>query len=104
MWRIDCSIWWSYRDPEYTPTVLVNAEHVLPFFTTPNEEYAFWLVKEHCGISRELASKRLHAIKGAARLGGADNVFFDRSGGVYHPWTLEYIGSLTLGGARRKVS
>ncbi|MGK7891463.1 MAG: hypothetical protein AB4042_19205, partial [Leptolyngbyaceae cyanobacterium] len=53
-----------------------------------------------CGISRELTSKRLHQLKAIHGLGGADNVTFDFSGGVYNSVTGELLGSLTAGGAK----
>lgn len=53
------------------------------------------------GIDRPLASERLHDIKQASGLGGADNVLFDLTGGVYDPVTRELLGSLTQGGAKR---
>jgi hypothetical protein len=36
-------------------------------------------------------------------LGGADNVVFDFSGGVYNSLTNEFLGSLTTGGAKEKA-
>lgn len=65
-------------------------------------------LSEHCGISRELASKRLHEIKADYGLGGADNVVFGWSGDVYieakeSKKKLELIGSLTFGGKKEKA-
>ncbi|MBO0805091.1 MAG: hypothetical protein J2P25_18700 [Nocardiopsaceae bacterium] len=66
--------------------------------TTSNVKYMFQRLQQYNGISPETASARLHAIKAAFGLGGADNVTFDLSGGVYSP-SGEYLGSLTQGGA-----
>lgn len=50
------------------------------------------------GVDRCAASERLHAIKQAVGLGPADNVLFDRTGGVFDPRTRELLGSLTQKG------
>lgn len=55
-------------------------------------------LEEHQRISRHLASVRLHEIKHREGRHGADNVLFDRTGGVFDPETLELLGSLTAGG------
>jgi hypothetical protein len=62
---------------------------------------AFARLKRFHGIDEELASERLHAIK--KRLGYApnDNVILDFTGNVYDPHTLDWIGSLTEGGAKQ---
>jgi len=52
------------------------------------------------GIDSTLASERLHQIKAIEGLGPADNVLIDMTGNVYHSVTLEWLGSLTEGGAR----
>jgi hypothetical protein len=67
---------------------------------TTKASTAFAHVARFNGIPRWLASDRLHAIKRAAGLGGADNVLFDFSGGIWHSETREWLGSLTEGGAR----
>jgi len=59
----------------------------------------FRRLQQFNGIDPILASERLHQIKHAAGLGPAENVVFDLSGGVYDPYTLEFLGSLTEGGA-----
>jgi hypothetical protein len=56
-------------------------------------------LERYHGIRPELAGERLHEIKAKSGYGAADNVIFDLSGGVYDPNTLEWIGSLTEGGA-----
>jgi hypothetical protein len=53
------------------------------------------------GIDSTLASERLHAIKTSAGRGGAADVIFDKTGGVYDPVSRELLGSLTEGGAKR---
>jgi len=57
-------------------------------------------LKKYNGIDPKLASKRLHQIKKANNLGGADNVIFTKSGDIYSQKTKELIGSLTEGGAK----
>lgn len=73
------------------------------FSTTHDFEYAAGLLQKYCGISRELASKRLHILKEEVGKGGDDNVRFDRSGNVFDPETGDLLGSLTLGGAKEKA-
>lgn len=68
--------------------------------STTNAQEVFRRLQKFNGISPELASDRLHAIKSAMGFGGADNVLFDLSGGVYHPTTRLFLGSLTEGGAK----
>ena len=70
-------------------------------FTTNNVDTAFGLLEKNNGINRNLASERLHKIKLENGFGGADNVVFDASGGVYNPTTGEFLGSLTQGGAKK---
>lgn len=67
---------------------------------TTNVRFVFERLREYNGISPELASQRLHSIKQAAGFGGAHNVIFDYSGGVYDPRTLQFLGTLTEGGAK----
>jgi len=57
---------------------------------------------KYCGVSRQLASRRLHIIKQKNGLGGADNVIFDHSGGVYNSVTGELYDYLTTGGGDKK--
>ena len=73
------------------------------FRTTEDFNVIAKRLSKHCGISRELSSKRLHQIKTCHGLGGADNVIFDFSGGVYHRITTELLGSLTIGGKKEKA-
>lgn len=68
--------------------------------TTTNAENVFSRLGENHGINRDLASNRLHEIKHATGRGGADNVIFDLSGGVYDEAGY-FLGSLTEGGAKR---
>ncbi len=75
--------------------------------TLPSNARTFQKVKDaskqledYHGIDPILASERLHQIKTIERLGPADNVLIDMTGNVYHPVTLEWLGSLTEGGAR----
>jgi hypothetical protein len=65
-----------------------------------NVEEVYQRLEKYNGISRQVASERLHAIKKAAGRGPDDNVLFDKSGGVYDPRTREWLGSLTEGGAK----
>lgn len=73
------------------------------FRTTTNFEAISSHLNKFCGISRELSSKRLHSLKAIHGLGGADNVTFDFSGGVYNSITGELLGSLTAGSAKEKA-
>ncbi|AFY60198.1 hypothetical protein [Synechococcus sp. PCC 6312] len=73
------------------------------FRTTTSFEAIVSHLNKFCGISRDLTSKRLHTIKTIHGLGGADNVTFDFSGGVYNSTTGELLGSLTAGGAKEKA-
>lgn len=73
------------------------------FSLTPDFDEIVAHLARHCGISRELASERLHAIKRAFNRGGAENVMFGYSGDVFDPTTGELLGSLTLGGARQNA-
>ena len=66
-------------------------------FTT-SENFIFGRLQKYHGISPEIASERLHAIKEAAGRGGAANVAFDLTGNVYDPDSGEWLGSLTQGG------
>ena len=73
------------------------------FRTTTNFEAIAIHLNKFCGISRELSSKRLHRLKEIYSLGGADNVIFDFSGGVYNSITEELLGSLTAGSSKEKA-
>jgi hypothetical protein len=70
-----------------------------PFRTTTKFEVVAAHLQQFHGISRKLASKRLHKFKEINGLLGDDNVIFDYSGGLYHPHSLESMGTLTTGGA-----
>jgi hypothetical protein len=54
------------------------------------------------GIAPALASERLHIIKEKLGYKADDNVIFDFTGNVFDPRTLELLGSMTEGGAKRK--
>jgi hypothetical protein len=73
------------------------------FRTTTNFDAIASHLERFCGIHRKLSSKRLHALKALHGLGGADNVTFDFSGGVYNSSTGTLLGSLTAGGAREQA-
>jgi len=70
-------------------------------WSTKDKKQGFAHLKNKHGINPHLASDRLHAIKKASGRGPADNVLFDRTGGVYDPVTRGWLGSLTQGGGRR---
>ena len=76
-----------------------------PFRTTKNFEAAAAHISKYCKISVQLASKRLHDLKAFRGIAGNHNVIFDLSGGVYIEVgkRLEYVGSLTTGGAKESV-
>jgi len=50
-----------------------------------------------------MATFKFRIIKTTHGLGGADNVTFDFSGGVYNSITGELLDSLTAGGAKEKA-
>lgn len=52
------------------------------------------------GIRQTLASDRLHEIKSKLGYTADTNLVFDFTGNVYDPGTLEWVGSLTEGGAK----
>lgn len=54
------------------------------------------------GIDENLASERLHRFKQQFGVSGDTEMVFDYTGGVFHPVSGEYLGSLTEGGARSK--
>ena len=56
------------------------------------------LSKYH-GIRTVVASERLHRLKERTGRGGADDLLFDLTGGVFDPITREWLGTLTDGGA-----
>ena len=68
---------------------------------TTNEQKVFEHLEDYHGIDTSLASDRLHDIKKNSGRGPNDNVFFDYTGNVYDPATLEWLGSLTEGGKKR---
>jgi hypothetical protein len=71
-----------------------------PFRTTRDFNAIADHLERFCGISRGLASRRLHEIKAFRGLGGADHVVFDFSGGIHLVigGKLEYVETLTAGG------
>jgi RHS repeat-associated protein len=82
---------------------LGNAGRLLPQNARifQNIRDAFSHLQRYHGIDPVTASERLHAIKAAWGLGPAENVLVDRTGGVWHSVTREFLGSLTEGGAKR---
>jgi hypothetical protein len=76
-----------------------------PFRTINSFDSIAYRLDLYCGISRELASKRLHNLKADYGLPGGQNVIFDLCGGVYVliGTDLEYLGSLTAGGAQERA-
>lgn len=62
-------------------------------------EQAFMHYEKFHGIKPTLASDRLHEIKHGMGYPANRSVVFDRTGNIYDPDTLEWIGSLTAGGA-----
>ncbi|MEW6197294.1 MAG: hypothetical protein AB1601_01330 [Planctomycetota bacterium] len=52
-------------------------------------------LERHCGVSRAQSGTRIHRIKQAWGLHGADECYFGLSGDVFHPYTGEHIGNLT---------
>lgn len=69
-----------------------------PRFTNDIED-VYKRLKDFHKIDRDLASKRLHEIKDAARMGRNEDVLFDLTGNVYHPQTGDLLGSMTQGGS-----
>lgn len=67
----------------------------------PEIERMYAHLSDEHGISPELASERLHELKQKLGYAADDNIVFDRTGNAYDPVTLEWIGSLTAGGAKR---
>ena len=65
--------------------------------TTTDPLEAYRRLEKYHGVSAQVASERLHQIKRAAGLGGADSVTFDLTGNVYDQFGV-WIGSLTQGG------
>jgi hypothetical protein len=61
---------------------------------------AFARLERFHGIKPELASDRLHDIKSKLGYSANTNLVFDFTGNVYDPDTLEWVGSLTEGGAK----
>ncbi len=58
------------------------------------EQVAAHLAK-YSGISRARCRERIHQIKAAWGLGPADDCYFGLSGDVYHPYTGEFMNTLT---------
>ena len=65
-----------------------------PFTGANAQGDAFKHLAKYHGVSETQASDRLHKIKKAAGLGGADDVIFGRTGDVYNASTGEHIGNL----------
>lgn len=97
----------------YTPTRAWLAARLAPFYAaldrancggpdigrrTRDVAEVFRRLDQYHGIPEHLASERLHALKDALGLGGADNLLFDLTGNVFDPLTGEWLGSLTEGG------
>ena len=65
-------------------------------FTGPNAANdAFAHLEQYHGVNPDDASERLHYLKGAAGLGGADDAVIGMTGDVYNPYTGEWVGTLT---------
>jgi hypothetical protein len=79
-------------------------ENRLPFGAKrfgPSEIDAMYAqIEAHHGIKPELARKRLHELKDHYGHRGDENLVFDYTGNAYDPVTLEWLGSLTEGGAK----
>ena len=67
----------------------------------PSAKELYRRLEKFHGISPALAGDRLHALKGHFGRSADDNVLFDLTGNIYDPDTLEWLGSLTAGGAKR---
>jgi RHS repeat-associated protein len=70
------------------PTLPANAR------TTTNANEVFRRLDMFHGVPQDVASTRLHEIKHNVGRGGADNVLFDLTGGVWDSNTREFLGSL----------
>jgi hypothetical protein len=68
--------------------------------TQEGVELAFDHLQKYHGIGKHLASERLHSIKSHFGYSGNVNVLIDRTGNVYDPVSLEWLGMLTEGGAK----
>lgn len=94
---------WNKRFPGREPVVVKGALHDR---RSPSSVYCATfpsvVQKSYHGIDPVLASERLHNLKDKCGYGADDNVIFDFCGGVYDPETLDWIGSLTEGGAQRR--
>ena len=66
----------------------------------PSSKELYRRLERFHGIGAALASERLHAIKEHFGYRANDNVLFDLTGNIYDPDTLEWLGSLTEGGAK----
>jgi hypothetical protein len=66
-----------------------------------NGQAVFDHLADYHRIDRILASDRLHDIKEKSGRSPNANVVFDATGGVYDPFTFEWLGSLTEGGKRK---
>jgi hypothetical protein len=75
------------------------------FKTTKRFESVAQHLSKYHGISPALASNRLHALKEFRGLSGNIDVVFDFTGGVHIDvdGSLEYLGTLTTGGAKERA-
>jgi phosphopentomutase len=72
-----------------------------PFTGINAPSKAYDHLQKHSGLDPNVASARLHRLKQAGGMGGADDVAIGRTGDVYNARTGEHLGSLTdksLGG------
>jgi hypothetical protein len=76
-----------------------NARSLPPAEASADE--LFRRLERFHGINPYLASDRLHELKKKLGFSPDDNVIFDFTGNVYDPGSLERLGSLCEGGARR---
>jgi hypothetical protein len=65
--------------------------------STTNERGIFRRLDRFHGLAPTVAGHRLHEIKLRTNRGAGDQVFFDLTGGVYDPHTLDWLGALTEG-------
>ena len=62
--------------------------------TTNDADEIFRRLEKYHGVDPNVVSQRLHEIKSLSGRGGANNVIFDMTGGVWDPITREFLGSL----------
>lgn len=76
-------------------------EHAKRFGSSKSEIRRLYRhLTEFHGISAEVASERIHEIKEKLGFAADYNLIFGQTGDVYDPVTLEWIGSLTVGGKK----